>query len=309
MRKTPAFTLSLSAAFVALGSWGCARQAPVTPATRADAHAQTNAAPTPVWPGWEAVPDPGADPEQLECSMQGTGPIARLTRTPNQRVVAEVSTTRAVTREALPFDDIIGLPPDALGARQVLAVKGGALVALDAGEFGAGLFFVASSTHRAARLDRSDEPIRRIVALSFGIVGVSGLCHGDACPSKSGLFRIEPSSRGSWRIEPLQRLDGCPATVSVEPGNEALLVGSCDALRRISNSTVTLIAQWPSPLIPSAVEAAEENHTVAYYATFGRLVARFTEHEPATWFAPSACPRLVRRADGGCACATPSAEP
>lgn len=189
----------------------------MTSGTRADAEAQTNIVAGPRWPGWEAVAGPGADREQLECSMQGTGPVAHSKRIPKQGVAPEVSTTRTLTRDALPFDDIIGLPPDAGGARQVLAVKGGALVALDQGELGAGLFFVASSTHSATRVDRGDQPIRRIAALSFGIVGVSGLCHGDACSRKSGLFRIEASVPDSWRIEPFQRLMVAPLRLASNP--------------------------------------------------------------------------------------------
>ena len=77
----------------------------------------------------------------------------------------------------------------------------------------------------------------------------------------------------------------------------------------MTSLTATLLAQWPSTLIPSAVEAAEENHIRAYYVTFGRLVARFTDHEPATWLAPSACPRLVLGVDGRCACAVPHSAP
>jgi hypothetical protein len=270
------------------------------------------------------VADPSTDQEQLECSQQSVGPFYELSRTPDHGVAPHASATRTLARDALPFEGIVGLPSSEIGERQVVPVNGGFLVALDAGEWGGGLFFVSGSTRRATRVDTPDQVIRRIARLSFGMVGISGLCHGESCSLKTAIFQIRQPSPDEWRLTLLRRLDGCPGTVSVAPGDAALLVASCGKLYRITATAATVVARWPNTLIAIGAEAAPERarrgtgaagpprHPVrpcqihdplTYYVTFGRLVARFAPASRPAWFAPSTCSRLALTHDGHCTCA------
>lgn len=189
---------------------------------------------------------------------------------------------------------------DAVGERRVVEVPGGALVALDAGEFGAGLYWLADTARQAVALDAHLlHRIRWIGRTRSTVLAVSGLCHGEACHERSRSIVYEVSRAEyaevagggqAWQIEPLHILRGCPEVISIDQGNDALLLATCHGLHRLNELANTRVATWPSFL--SAIDAADvsgPDHN-SYYVSFGQLIATFAPGREA-WFTTPQCVR------------------
>ncbi|WP_437285000.1 hypothetical protein [Sorangium sp. So ce406] len=189
-------------------------------------------------------------------------------------------------------------------ARRVIGVDDGWLVAVDKGEFGAGLFWVDKTGTRGRRVDAAlDERIRWISRVPFGLIGVAGLCHGEACARRTTVYRIERDERGDWALTAHAEVAGCPAARAIDPGADAVLIGACGALYRVTKAGVDKVGEWSNLLIPRALDASVTGDGHGdYYVSFGRLIARFPGSGEPDWFAPASCAGVQRGAGGECSC-------
>ncbi|WP_438014397.1 hypothetical protein WMF18_26235 [Sorangium sp. So ce315] len=194
------------------------------------------------------------------------------------------------------------IPADA--ARRVVDVDDGWLVAFDKGEFGAGLFWVDKTGTRGRPIDMAlDERIRWISRVSFGLIGVAGLCHGEACARHTKVYRIGRDEQGGWALTAHAAVAGCPAARVLNPGAEAVLIGTCGALYRVTEAGVDKVGQWSNLLIPRAFDTAVTGDAHGdYYVSFGRLIARFPGGGQPGWLAPASCASVQRGAGGECSC-------
>ncbi|MDC0745174.1 hypothetical protein [Polyangium mundeleinium] len=180
------------------------------------------------------------------------------------------------------------------------------MIAIDKGEFGAGLFWIDKLGTRARRIDTAlDERIRWISRVKFGVIGIAGLCHGEACARHTMVYRVERNEQGSWALAPHADLVGCPATHVVDHGTDAVLIGTCGALYRVTKAGAETVGQWSKLLIPRAFDASVtgDMHGDAY-VSFGRLIARFSKKGKADWFAPTSCASVRLHPGGECSCVT-----
>lgn len=186
----------------------------------------------------------------------------------------------------------------AVGERRVLDVAGGALVAIDQGEFGAGLYHVPTDADHAEALDAHlSHRIHWIGQANGRIYGVSGLCHGEGCArhQRSVVFevRLDPIGAGDdmrqgWRLDPIAVLPGCPEQVAIDGAEHAVLIATCHGLFRVDDLTPTTLVTWPSWL--AAVDIAEVRGVDApiYFVSFGALLGRFDAGR-ASWFSVPEC--------------------
>jgi hypothetical protein len=184
------------------------------------------------------------------------------------------------------------------GERRVIEVAGGVLVAIDNGEFGAGLYHLATGAAQAEALDSHlSERIHWIGQTRDRIFGVAGLCHGVACDlgKRTVVFevRLDTVSSGedmrqAWRIDPVTVLHGCPDVVDIDEAGRALLIATCHGLFRVDELEATLVASWPSWL--GAVDVAEVRGVSAplFFVSFGALIGRFGAGR-SSWFSTPEC--------------------
>jgi len=192
-------------------------------------------------------------------------------------------------------------PPElavAVGDRRVIEVAGGALVAIDQGEFGAGLYHLTDGAAQAEALDSHlSDRIHWIGQTRDRIFAVSGLCHGVACDAhkRSVVFevRLVPVGAGddmrqAWRIDPIAVLPGCPDAIGLDGVERTILIATCHGLFRVDDLAATTIATWPTWL--GATEIAEVRGVDApiFFVSFGTLIGRFSAGQ-SSWFSPPEC--------------------
>ena len=194
-------------------------------------------------------------------------------------------------------------PPElaaTLGDRRVIEVAGGALVALDQGEFGAGLYHLPNAAEHAEPIDAGlSDRIHWIGQARDRIFGVSGLCHGESCAQhkRSVVFEVRldavavagAGERDAWRIDPVAVLPGCPDEIAIDQAERAVLVATCHGLFRVDELGYTTLATWPS-WIPAATDIADVRGIDApvYFVSFGALIGRFGAGQ-ANWFSVPEC--------------------
>jgi hypothetical protein len=275
-------------------------QARVAPgdASRAGASA---ASPAP-WPNLVRLLVP---PEQRECSNSGSEPRlewrdvgGELEPVPSEGGPGAIAT--------LPFEAPaeLSVTASAASARSVVELDDGWLVAMDRGEFGAGLYWVERGTLRTRRIDSSLlHSVRWIGTTEFGIVGAAGLCHGDVCTQRTSLYSVVRSVDREWRLEPVTVFEGCPAVIGSAGSAGLLVAAACGGLQRIDRLGARTVASWPPHLYPVqvvGVRGSTETDEV-YLVSFGRVAARFSGAS-AEWFALRHCIDVARDSDGRCSC-------
>lgn len=261
------------------------------------------------WPGVVRLAGP---PPQVDCSNTMHDPALSWEQAADgsfrlARVLPRFWSSRDHDSSSTPAP-IAAIPALECGAgdvRTIVSVDGGWLVAIDRGEdAGSGLYSVRAGDAGTQRLDGVlSQPVRWITKVGFGVVGVAGLCHGDACASRATAYQITRlSGDSSWQLYPLALLPGCPAAFATEPAGDSLLVASaCGGLYRIGATGATRIAAWPQHLHPHQLASPRGNGAGAYYVSFGGVAARFTA-SAIEWYAPSDCPHLERGPDNLCRC-------
>jgi hypothetical protein len=255
------------------------------------------------WPGIAAL---SAPPHDEQCTYLGTQPWLSWQRKGDQ-LVPERTAARPLVVDALPFASpaVLDVAEGSGGTRSVVKVENGWLVAVNRGEFGGGLFWVRAGTLEAQPLDQNLVDSVRWVGMSkFGILGVAGLCHGDACTLRTSVYEVSRSVEGQWRLRPSAVLKGCPAAVSLDSASESLVVAApCGALSRLDANGTREVAVWPLHLGPTqvVVTGGTSSAEADYYVSFGRVVARFRAGH-AQWFAPLECATVVTEPTGRCGC-------
>lgn len=224
------------------------------------------------------------------CTPRGWLYLSRI----GQSVLPTRERPRRSVAEALPGGSE---PPElavSFGDRRVIEVAGGALVAIDKGEFGAGLYHLPNGAAHAEALDSHlSDRIHWIGQARDRTFGVSGLCHGGACDShkRSVVFevRLEPVETGeAWHIDPVAVLPGCPEAIAIAEDGGAILVATCHGLFRVDHLAATTLATWPTWL--SATDIAEVRGVDApiFFVSFGALIGRFSAGR-SNWFSAPEC--------------------
>jgi hypothetical protein len=193
--------------------------------------------------------------------------------------------------DALPVTPLppeIAQPEVSQAERRVVEGAKAWLVALDAGEFGEGLYSVDKESGQSVRLDlQLPEPVRWIERLDFGVVAVAGLCHGEGCARATRLYRVEASPTG-WTLAPLAELSGCPAAIAATSGDHEAILLTCKGAHSIRSSGLATAATWQGDFTPIHFsDGAKRDASGALYVSFGPLVARFKPGDAAEWFVPS----------------------
>lgn len=186
----------------------------------------------------------------------------------------------------------------------------GVLIAVNGGEFAGELYWVkhrVGEQHAAAPVpirEMGAGAIRWIARLSFGVVGIAGLCHGDACAARTTVYHVRPSGEG-WTLETLAAWQGCPAAPAVEPGGEALLVATCGTLQRVSAAGSETVARWQGPWTPPpmAADMIAKDAAGTHYVSFGNRVAQLRKGYEPVWLIPPDCIAFMSTPNGGgCQC-------
>jgi hypothetical protein len=203
------------------------------------------------------------------------------------RVVAALPSGNEPPELAIPFGD-----------RRVIEIEGGVLVAIDQGEFGAGLYHLADGAAQAEALDSHlSDRIHWIGQTRDRIFGVSGLCHGVACDThkRSVVFevRLEPAGSGddmrqAWRIDPIAVLPGCPDAISIDGAERALLIATCHGLFRVDDLAATTVATWPTWLGATDVAEGRGVDAPIFFVSFGTLIGRFSAGR-SNWYSAPEC--------------------
>lgn len=284
-----------SAAGIALGAalfGACAPNRAALPETRSASAA---------WPGWQPLSAEQVS-EERAC-FGGSALDWRLVTDAAGHVVPSAGPT-PVAGWPPSFK-----PPESLRAElaraersRVVETKTGFFVLADAGEFGAKLFWVERSGERVAAIASPRGP-SWIGKLSFGVLAIDGLCHGDACAARSRAFRLEAVG-GAWTLAPHAEWAGCSGSLGFEATRDAALVASCGALYRVTADGVATVARWALDLTPPVrgEGLVARDRSGAYVVSFGERVARFQPGQDVEWFAAPDCPRLRAMPGGSCAC-------
>jgi hypothetical protein len=192
-------------------------------------------------------------------------------------------------------------PPElavSVGDRRVIEVAGGVLVAIDQGEFGAGLYHLRDGAAQAEALDAHlSHRIHWIGQTRDRIFGVSGLCHGVACDmhQRSVVFdvRLEPIGSGddmrqAWHIDPIAVLPGCPDAIGLDGAERALLIATCHGLFRIDELGATTLATWPTWLGATDIAEVRGVDAPIFFVSFGTLIGRFSAGQ-SNWYSAPEC--------------------
>lgn len=269
------------------------------------------------WPGIVRLTEPAAPADcshaaqepalSWQLSASGVAQPVRVRTT----YWAETARTAAVTR--LPFASPAELELKSGTVRTVVAVDGGWLVAMDRGEFdGTGLYWVSALTSSAQRVDTSLLfPVHWVAKTSFGVLALSGLCHGDACAATTTVYevtRIDESSE--WKLLPRTVFQGCAAAIAEGVGGLSILVASgCGGLHQVDEKGAQRIASWPEHLWPREVKSSvgTGGSGTDYYVSFGNVVSHHSG-SAVDWFALSDCASFTQGPGAQCVCVPAKAE-
>jgi hypothetical protein len=135
-------------------------------------------------------------------------------------------------RDALPVESALGAdaPWNARGRRYVAQVEDGWIVGLNAGEFGAGLWWIARDGKDYKKL--GEPHVVDLIAAKPGILAPTGLDH--MMPGRGEVLLIDRDRKGSWRAMRLARIGASAKAATIGPDG-ALLVVTRTELVRVTN--------------------------------------------------------------------------
>lgn len=177
--------------------------------------------------------------------------------------------------------------------RYELEMRGGALVAIDKGEFAeSGLYWLTEGNDTLQSIDVPlDTPVRRVFPTPYGIVGVAGLCHGSG-PFVTTVVSLSPTEvPTTWNVSTIAQLQGCPAAVQLSPREDAVVIATAngEGLVATSESKTDVIAAWPAHLHPKELHiTSDASGALTYYVSFER-VAAILRQANASWFTLREC--------------------
>jgi hypothetical protein len=162
--------------------------------------------------------------------------------------------SRTVERTVpLPFEIERGAAADGLaGKRRSAKVADGFIVAFNAGEFGAGLWWFSPDGKKRYKI--AEAWVKDFFSTEVGLLALEGLAHGGE--SRGRIIRLVQDQGGRWRSEDLIDLKHAPE-VAVKRADGSLLVATTDRLLKVvpSDKTVEVLhkdAFWGG-LYPSSL--------------------------------------------------------
>lgn len=189
--------------------------------------------------------------------------------------------------DPLPFQIPRGTAAEGLnGSRRFTAkVDDGWIVAFNAGEFGAGLWWFSPDGKRRQKL--AEAWIKGFVPTEAGLLALEGIAHGSH--SHGGLIRIDRDSKGRWRTEGFVDLKS-PANVATKLADGSLLVASDNQVVRVNPSSkkVEVLvddAFWDGLYLTSMVVARDGSIYLAMRHGVARIREKDGKHQ-VTWLVP-----------------------
>lgn len=135
--------------------------------------------------------------------------------------------------DRLPFEIERGSAKDGLaGTRRSIKVDDGWIVAFDAGEFGAGLWWFSSDGKKRDKL--AEAWVTHFFTTEAGLLAIEGLAHMGV--SKGRILRLARDQGGRWRAEDLIDLKHAPEAAVKRPDG-SLLIATTDRLLRVVPSS------------------------------------------------------------------------
>lgn len=179
-------------------------------------------------------------------------------------------------------------------------LQGGALVAIDHGEFAeSGLFWRAEGTQTLLPVEVALEvPIRRVFHTADGIVGVAGLCHGGGPFVTKLVSLVATDTPAKWDAQVIANVRGCPAVVQVNPYDDSMVIATAEGegLVSASQSKTTVVATWPANYHPKELHISRANgsEVVGFYLGFGKVLAVF-QNGKGSWYTVRGCAGTIQK--------------
>ena len=120
-----------------------------------------------------------------------------------------------------------GLDSDSRGSRYVVEVTDGWIVALDIGEFGAGIWWVSKDGSKYRTL--AHETVAELVKTKVGVMAMTGLDH--LMNGHGEVLLIRREDRVGWRAKRLASLGPSAYAATVAPGGDVLVVTRTSLVR------------------------------------------------------------------------------
>jgi hypothetical protein len=200
---------------------------------------------------WIAVapPERGSD-GWLVANHDANEVVVRLR---DGRPRAELRSRAAGRSATLPFEIEPGWAIDGLaGSRLSTKVADGWIVAFNAGEFGAGLWWFSPDGKKRAKI--AEAWVKDFLSTEAGLLALEGIAHGTE--NRGRIIRLFQDRAGRWRTEDLINLGHAPE-VALKRTDGSLLIATTDRLLRVvpSDKTVEVLhknAFW-SGLFPNSL--------------------------------------------------------
>jgi hypothetical protein len=147
----------------------------------------------------------------------------------DRRPRAELCSGSVQSPAPLPFEINPGSAREGLSGRRFSAnVADGWIVAFNAGEFGAGLWWFSPDGKKRQKI--AEAWVSGFIATEAGSLALEGLAHG--LESRGRIIRLVPDPRNGWRSEELVDLKHAPEA-AVKTVDGSLLVATTDRLLRV----------------------------------------------------------------------------
>jgi hypothetical protein len=187
--------------------------------------------------------------------------------------------------------------------RFVVDVEDGWIVALNAGEFGGGLYWIARDGSQVRTLNDWDN-VAALVKTTFGVVALTGLDH--MMPGKGKALLVKKSRAGIWRSAHLADI-GASAHAATAAADGAILVVTRTSLVKVDrrgNARVLHRGQWSqfftvgsvqSDFYPGSVMTGPAGDIfIGMQAAIVHLTPRKSGGYREEWLAPRACVTRAR---------------
>lgn len=203
-------------------------------------------------------------------------------------------------RDPLPIEGPAGAdgPWNGRGTRYVARVADGWIVALNAGEFGAGLWWVARDGKGYKKL--GEPHVVDLIATNSGLLAPTGLDH--MVNGRGEVLLIDRDRKGVWRARRLARIGASAKAATVGLDGALLVVTRTELVRVTGRGEVTVLhkGRWDgwldqsansiSPFYPgSVIVQSNGDILIGMRAAIVRLIPEGRRYRE-EWLAPEKCP-------------------